>query len=67
MAAQEVFPGIVVDPAIMGGKPVVKGTRITVEQIINFHATGATEEDWRDGYHLSREQVQAALMYAQVT
>jgi uncharacterized protein (DUF433 family) len=66
MAAQEIYPGIVVDPAVMGGKPVIKGTRITVEQVIAFDATGATEEDWREGFHLTKEQVNAALSYGQV-
>ncbi len=56
MSAQEVYPGIIVDPDIMGGQPVIKGTRITVEQIVEFDATGATEEDWREGYHLTAEE-----------
>jgi uncharacterized protein (DUF433 family) len=56
---------IEVDPAVMLGKPVIRGTRIPVELIIRKLAEGATEADLLDGYpRLTREDVQAALAYA---
>jgi uncharacterized protein (DUF433 family) len=56
---------IVSDPKVMMGKPVVKGTRITVELILRKLSEGASEADLLDGYpQLSRESIQAAIAYA---
>lgn len=57
-------PEIVSDPEIMLGKPVIAGTRITVEFILEQLAAGETIEQIMDGYELTREQVQAALLFA---
>lgn len=56
---------IEINPAVMLGKPVIRGTRIPVELIIRKLAEGATEADLLDGYpRLTREDIQAALTYA---
>jgi uncharacterized protein (DUF433 family) len=56
---------IVSDPAVMMGKPVIKGTRITVELILEKLAAGETIEQVLDAYpHLTREGIQAALSFA---
>ncbi len=56
---------IVVDPAIMMGKPVVRGTRITVEYILEKLACGEAVEDILKAHpRLSREMVLAAVDYA---
>jgi uncharacterized protein (DUF433 family) len=56
---------IIVDPAILLGKPVVKGTRLAVEFIIELLAQGWTEEEILDNYPgLTREDIQACLLYA---
>ena len=56
---------IIRDPAIMLGKPVIAGTRITVELIMRKLAGGFSVEDILAGYpHLTREQILAALDYA---
>ena len=56
---------IVVDPEILVGKPVVKGTRLAVEFIIDLLAQGWTEEDILRNYPgLTREDVRACLVYA---
>ncbi len=53
------------DPGILGGKPIVKGTRISVQMIIEWMASGATIEDIVQEYkHLPREGVIEALLYA---
>lgn len=58
-------PLIEADPRIMVGKPVIKGTRITVEHILEELANGLTVEQILKEYpHLTREGVQAALRYA---
>ena len=49
----------------MGGKPVVKGTRVTVEQILRLMAEGwSMDEILRDYPHLCREDISAVLLYA---
>lgn len=58
---------IVVDPRIMVGKPVIRGTRIPVELILKLLAQGvAVEELISSKYypHLKREDVYAAIEYA---
>lgn len=56
---------IVADPAVMLGKPVVEGTRITVESILEKLAAGEEIEQLLDAHpRLTREGVLAALAYA---
>jgi len=56
---------IEVDPRVMLGKPVIRGTRIPVELILRKLSEGATEEDILDAYpHLSLEDIRAAEAYA---
>lgn len=56
---------IEINPAVMLGKPVIRGTRIPVELIIRKLSEGATETDLLDAYpRLTREDIRAALAYA---
>lgn len=56
---------IVVNPKIMGGKPVIKGTRIPVYFILELIANGWSIDDILKEYpHLTREDVLAAVRYA---
>jgi uncharacterized protein (DUF433 family) len=56
---------IEINPDVMLGKPVIRGTRITVELILRKLSEGATEGDLLDAYpNLTREDIQAALAYA---
>jgi uncharacterized protein (DUF433 family) len=56
---------IEIDPNVMLGKPVIRGTRITVELILRKLAEGATETELVDAYpRLTREDLQAAIGYA---
>lgn len=56
---------IVSDPKIMFGKPVIKGTRITVEHILRMAAAGHSETDIVDAHpHITVDDVRAALNYA---
>ncbi len=53
------------DPAILNGKPIVKGTRISVALILQCIASGMTIEDILHGYPtLTREGIEAALEFA---
>ena len=56
---------IEVDPEVMLGKPVIRGTRIPVELILRKLSEGARVPDLLDAYpRLSPEDIQAALRYA---
>ena len=55
---------IVIDPGILVGKPVVKGTRLAVEFIVDLMAQGWSDEDILNNYPgLSQEDLQACLAY----
>ena len=59
------YTRIVSDPAILDGKPVVKGTRISVEFLLELFASGATRSDVLKAYpHLTAEDIEEALRYA---
>lgn len=56
---------ITIDPAICNGRPVVKGTRITVQTVIEFLAAGDTVEDVLEKYPtLTREDILACMDWA---
>jgi len=56
---------ITIDPAILVGKPVVKGTRIAVELVVDLLGRGYTVEQVLKQYdHLTADDVQACLAYA---
>lgn len=56
---------IEVDPKVMVGKPVIRGTRIPVELVLRKLSEGATWQDLRDAYpRLTNEDIQAAIAYA---
>jgi uncharacterized protein (DUF433 family) len=56
---------IVIDPEILVGKPIVKGTRLAVEFLVDLLAHGWAEEDIRTNYPgLTHEDIQACLSYA---
>lgn len=56
---------IVIDPEIMQGKPVIRGTRITVDLVLRKLSEGASQADLLDAYpHLTEEDIRAALAYA---
>lgn len=61
---QELFPGIVVDPAIRFGKPVIKGTRVPVDILVGKVAGGMSIDDVADEYGITSDDVRAALGYA---
>lgn len=65
MTEQQLLERIIVDPKVMVGKPVIKGTRLTVEYILNLLAHGATISEILEEYKgLTREDIQACLLFA---
>ena len=56
---------IEINPKVMLGKPVIRGTRIPVELILRKLSEGAAEADLLDAYpRLTRKDIQAAIGYA---
>ena len=62
------FPNIeriTMDPNIMGGKPCIRGIRVTVGTIVGLLASGASFRDILETYpYLEEEDIRAALAYA---
>ena len=59
------FPHISATPALLGGKPCLTGTRISVELIMEWIASGATPDSIVAKYpHVQKEAVQEAILYA---
>ena len=65
MTDDDLLARITTNPTIMGGKPTVRGLRITVEQIVRWFAAGTGEQELlRQFPFLEPEDVRAALLYA---
>jgi uncharacterized protein (DUF433 family) len=65
MNDEQLLERITLNPKIMVGKPVIRGTRLTVEFILNLLAHSATEAEILEEYEgLSHEDIQACLLFA---
>lgn len=65
MKDQQLLKRITFNPKVMVGKPVIKGTRLTVEYILNLLAHGATVDEILEEYDgLTQEDIQACLLFA---
>lgn len=59
------FDRIISDSTILGGKPIIKGTRISVEMILEWMASGANRDDIIARHpHLTAEDIEQALAFA---
>jgi len=62
---QSLLERITVDPDILVGKPIIRGLRISVEQVIKALAAGISQHELLEDYpELEQEDIQAALLYA---
>jgi uncharacterized protein (DUF433 family) len=65
MKDQELLGRITVNPKVMVGKPIIRGTRLTVEYILNLLAHGATVAEIINEYKgLTQEDIQACILFA---
>jgi len=65
MSEHQLLQRITLNPKVMTGKPVIKGTRLTVQYILNMLAKGASPADILDEYEgLTPEDLQACLLFA---
>jgi len=68
MDRNQLLERITLNPKVMAGKPVIRGTRLTVEYILNLLAHGATIDKILQEYEgLAREDILACLLYASET
>ena len=66
MVTNNLLERIIIDPNIMVGKPVIKGTRLTVELILGLLGQGITIEKLLEEYpRLTKEDIFACLLFAQ--
>jgi uncharacterized protein (DUF433 family) len=62
---QTLLSRITIEPKVMVGKPVIRGTRLTVEFILGLMANGATEQEILEEYEgLTGEDIRACLLFA---
>jgi uncharacterized protein (DUF433 family) len=65
MKDEQLLKRITINPKVMVGKPVIRGTRLTVKYILNLLAHGATVAEILEEYKgLSQEDIQACLLFA---
>ncbi|MBC8229565.1 DUF433 domain-containing protein [bacterium] len=65
MEKEKLLERIVISPKVMVGKPVIKGTRLTVQYILGLLAHGATADEILQEYEgLTRENILACLLFA---
>jgi|LakMenEpi03Aug12_release.lakeMendotaPanAssembly.Ray.scaffolds.fasta_scaffold263752_3 uncharacterized protein (DUF433 family) len=65
MQDQQLLERITINPQVMVGKPVIRGTRLTVQYILNLLAHGATIDEILDEYQgLTLEDIQACFLFA---
>ena len=65
MQDEQLLKRIVLNPKVMAGKPVIRGTRLTVDFILNLLAHGATESEILNEYDgLTLEDIHACFLFA---
>lgn len=65
MRDEQLLQRIVLDPKIMVGKPVIRGSRLTVDFILNLLAHGSTEKEILEEYKgLTSEDIRACYLFA---
>jgi uncharacterized protein (DUF433 family) len=63
MDKQNLLERIVIDPKILGGKPIIRGRRLAVEHVLGMMSAGDSAQDILDAYDwLEAEDIQAALL-----
>ena len=68
MEQRQLLERIALNPRIIVGKPVIRGTRLTVQYILNLLAHGATVDEILQEYRgLTKEDILACLLYASET
>jgi uncharacterized protein (DUF433 family) len=65
MQEAELLRRIIIDPKVMAGKPVIEGTRLTVQYVLGLLASGASEAEILEEYQgLSEQDIRACFSFA---
>jgi len=65
MKESDLLARITINPAIFGGKPIIRGKRLAVEHVLGMLAAGDSPETILQGYPwMERADIQACLLYA---
>lgn len=65
MKDEQLLKRVTIDPTVMVGKPIIAGTRLTVEYILNLLAHGTTAAEILEEYEgLTQDDIQACLLFA---
>ena len=65
MKDEQLLERIALDPKVMVGKPVIRGTRLTVDYVLNLLAHGTTEKEILEEYKgLAEEDIRACFLFA---
>lgn len=65
MTDENLLERITINPRVLAGKPVIRGTRLSVEHILNLLAHGSSIDDIISEYQgITKEDVQACLLFA---
>jgi uncharacterized protein (DUF433 family) len=65
MKDDQMLERIVLNPKVLVGKPVIRGTRLTVDYVLNLLAHGATEQEILEEYKgLTEEDIRACFLFA---
>lgn len=65
MRENDLLKRIILDPGVIEGKPIIKGTQLTVESVLRLLAHGTSEEQISQTHNgLTREDIQACLLFA---
>lgn len=64
MRDHELLQRIILNPNITDGKPIIKGTRLTVDYILGLLAYGTSEEEISQTEGITREDIRACLLFA---
>lgn len=65
MTDQELLDRIIADPKVLGGKPVIRGTRLSVQMVLDRLGHGSSATELLDEYEgLSPDDIQACLLFA---
>jgi len=60
----EIVPGVISDPEVLGGKPILTGHRIAISQLLGQLAGGMTLTEIQEDYQLTEAEIQTILAYA---
>ncbi|MDE3228746.1 MAG: DUF433 domain-containing protein [Chloroflexota bacterium] len=60
---RDITPGVISDPEVLGGRPILRGRRIAISQLVDQLAGGMKLNEIKDDYQLTDEEIHALLNY----